>query len=462
MIIKLLVNAFNVNTQLSKERVQVRFCNDLLKDVQSKNLTLYASSFDESNSSSNVHIVGTGVSMRVCIVHTGGLTPRKGGGIAAVINNIVKFTCDRIEYSLLTVYDETEISQIREIYPSKIEFECIKPTGNILSDIMRYSVKKVGDFDILHFHDLPFGRDLPFALKNHLRGKNLIYSHHISYEELVHNKLALGYYYSAFNWLGAIWKRVVTNSQFVVNNDLLRFPSLRGKICIIRNGVNVELIRKAKPMSLEGDPSVLFVGHLLHRKGIDILLEAMRLLSSREIEANPKLHVVGSGEMEESCKKYIIRNGLSKKVDLWGSVPESLKFRLMKGADIIVVPSRYENAPIVLLEAIAAGKPVVATCVGGIPEMFEQGINGMLTSPSSYQIAMAIKHLCERRRLIEEYGANNQEVAKLFDWKNIAELYVKLYESVAKSARTKQNQSNTVVQTTVTHRLREGKGTCEW
>jgi glycosyltransferase involved in cell wall biosynthesis len=376
-------------------------------------------------------VVGKRSSMRVCVVYTGGLTPDKGGGIASVINNIIRYTCDRIEYSLLTTYDETEMAKIRKIYPSGIEFNYVKLGHNVLTDTARYFVKEVGDFDILHFHDLPFGREFLLVMKNYVLGKNLLYSHHISYEALSHNRMLLGYYYSAFNWLGATWKKVVANSQFIINNDLSRFRNLQGKVCLIRNGVDVELIRKTKPVNLEGDPSILFVGHLVQRKGIDVLLEAMRLLSSHRIQASPKLHIVGSGEMEENCKEYVIRHGLKNKVHFWGALQESSKFRIMKGADVIVIPSRYENAPIVLLEAIAAGKPIIATSVGGIPEIFEQGAKGILTSPSSHQIARAIVYLCERTTLIEEYGENNQKVAALFDWKNVAESYVKLYESVA-------------------------------
>jgi 1,4-alpha-glucan branching enzyme len=285
----------------------------------------------------------------------------------------------------------------------------------------------------LHFHDFPFGRDLPLAFKNHFKRKNLIYSHHISYEELFNSKLILGYYYSVFNLFGRIWRKVVANSQFVMNNDLARFRSLQGKICLIRNGVDLELVRRAKPIGLDGDPSVLFVGHLVRRKGIDIMLEAMDMLLSSGIKANPMLHVVGTGIMEKNCKEYVANHGLSSNVSFWGSVPESSKFGMMKAADILVVPSRYEPFGIVVLEAMAAGKPVIASCVGGIPEIFVQGVNGILTSPSSRKFATALKYLCERKQLLEEYGRNNQRTVIPFDWKNIAQSYVKLYSMVANS-----------------------------
>jgi glycosyltransferase involved in cell wall biosynthesis len=242
--------------------------------------------------------------------------------------------------------------------------------------------------------------------------------------------LKLAYYFSSLNLFGRIWKKIVAPSRFVAKNDLARFRNLKGKICLVRNGIDVELIRRAKPMRLEGDPSILFMGHLLYWKGIDILLDAMNMLVSQGIKANPMLHILGSGIMEEHCKEYVSRHGLADKVHFWGYAGESVKFRMLKGADMVVIPSRYETSSVVLLEAMAAGKPVIATRVGGIPELLKHGVNGILTSPLSGEIAMAIKSLCERKQLVEEYGRNNQEAAKLFDWKNIAQSYVQLYASV--------------------------------
>jgi len=227
-----------------------------------------------------------------------------------------------------------------------------------------------------------------------------------------------------------MWKKVVANSRFVVDCDLNRFGALRDRICVIKNGVDVEQIRKAKPVKLDGEPSILFVGGLLHRKGIDMLLEAFRTLSSQPIGPDPKLHIVGSGELEKSCKEFVARNGLSAKVRFWGGLLGNSRFGLMRGADMVVVPSRYENASIVLLEAMAAGKPIVATCVGGIPEYLEHGVNGVLVHPSSGQIAMGIKSLCEHSALAERFGKNNEKAAMSFDWKNIARSYVDLYESI--------------------------------
>lgn len=383
--------------------------------------------------------------MRVCMVYIGGLTPRKGGGVASVINNIVKQTAEKIDYSLLTVYDETELRDIREIYPSTVKIEYVKPAGTFFGRLMHHLLEEVpGEVDVLHFHDFPlFGSDFPLSVKGYLKKMSLIYSHHIGLEQVINDELAyggsgrvmLGYYHWVLGHSGGIWRRVVANSRYVVDHDLGRFKGLKDKVCIIRNGVDVDRIRRQKPIDLEGEPSILFVGHLLYRKGIDILLTAFNKLLLQRIGPNPMLHIVGSGQLENSCREYVANHELSRRVRFFPgqTIAESLKFGMMKGADMIVVPSRHESFAIVVLEAMAAGKPIVTTRVGGIPEFFEDAVNGILTYPSSDRIATAIKSLCENRKLAEEYGKNNEKIVRSFDWKNIAQSYVDLYNSVSNS-----------------------------
>jgi len=373
--------------------------------------------------------IGVVVIMRVCLVYIGGLTPRVGGGTASVINNIVRFSRDKIDYTLLTVYREKEIKEIGKLYPKNVKISYVKSSKRVFDSFLRFLFKRVDDFDVVHFHDFPFGRDLPLALRMCFRRKKLVYSHHISLEEFIHNRFLLGYYYSCLNFLGRFFKKVITNSRFVLENDLSRFEVLRDKVCVIRQGVDIDFIRGIKPLSLEGDPSIVFIGHLIYRKGIDLLLRAFHVLRSR-FGFKVKLHIVGSGVLEKECKEYVFRHGLDGDVCFWGSVDEALKFRILKGADVLVLPSRYENLPVVLFEGMAAGKAIVATRVGGVSEVFKHGINGLLTTPNSLEIANSMRLLCENRDLISKFGENNVRAAVSFDWRNIVGEYVSLYHFV--------------------------------
>ena len=369
--------------------------------------------------------------MRVYMAYTDSLMPKTGGGIASVISNVVKHTYKDIEYVLLTICNENELSEIREFYDSKVEIQCINPERNILCSTLRYLTKNLGNFDTIHFHNLPFGRDFSMPFKAYFRKRKLVYTHHVGYEQLYQSKLLLGYYHSFFNLFGTLVNKVVVNSEFVVKNELKNFRSLHNKIVLIRNGVDLDTIKQTKPLILDGDPSILFVGHLTYTKGIDILLESIQILKSLHIKANFKLHVVGSGIMDEECRRYVAKNGLNDQVCFWGSVTDSLVIRLMKGANFMVVPSRYDvGGPLVLIEAMAAGKAIIATSAGSIPEIFVHGCNGILTKPSSRDIALAIKSFCEGQQPISKFQKNNIESAKEFDWKVIAKLYPELYCSI--------------------------------
>jgi glycosyltransferase involved in cell wall biosynthesis len=368
--------------------------------------------------------------MRICMAFTHGLTPRKGGGIASAIQNIVKNTYKDADYVLLTTYDEKESSEICELYPSDVEIHYIKPNKNVFSSAFQYLIENINSSDILHFHNLPFGRDLPLLFKTFIHKKRVVYTHHIGYERMYNNRLLLGYYSSFLNLFGTIASRVIVNSMFAAENDLARFKYLHNKIVLIRNGVDLEKINSAKPLILEGNPSILYMGHLTYIKGIDILLESFKILTSLNYRSNPKLHIVGSGILNHKCMEYVASEGLGDKVKFWGAADESQKFRLLKGADIVAIPSRYEVAPLILIEAIAAGKPIVASRVGGIPEVLRQGVNGVLTRPTSTDLAIALKSFCDGQQSIRKYKANNKVLAKQFDWKNIAKLYLNLYKSM--------------------------------
>jgi glycosyltransferase involved in cell wall biosynthesis len=115
-------------------------------------------------------------------------------------------------------------------------------------------------------------------------------------------------------------------------------------------------------------------------KGCDVFLEAIALLrhrTGRDITA----HFVGDGPDKSSYVERIARTGLSQAVTVHDPMPARKAFALAK---VVVVPSRAESMPYIVLEAVAAAKPLVATRVGGIPEIFE-GIGRELVEPGSVE-----------------------------------------------------------------------------
>jgi glycosyltransferase involved in cell wall biosynthesis len=148
------------------------------------------------------------------------------------------------------------------------------------------------------------------------------------------------------------------------------------RLTLIRNGVDFEaVVREADRETLELPlPCLGTVANLRPEKGIDVLLAAFRLLRPRF----PRHHcvVVGGGPLESQIRTQALA---SSGVLVTGVRHDARA--LMKRFDVFVLPSRAEGLPLALLEAMALGRPVVATAVGGIPEVVESGENGMLIPP---------------------------------------------------------------------------------
>ncbi len=153
-----------------------------------------------------------------------------------------------------------------------------------------------------------------------------------------------------------------------------------GLVQVVHNGVRPG---EFEPVALEADPAdVLFVGELRRLKGVDVLIEALSLLQSQ----GKKLRavIVGDGPDAESFLSLAKARGLADTVSFPGAMPARNAFA--KGR-LLLVPSRAESLPYIVLEAIAAGMPVVATKVGGIPEIF--GDDAVMLIPPGNANALA-------------------------------------------------------------------------
>jgi glycosyltransferase involved in cell wall biosynthesis len=125
-------------------------------------------------------------------------------------------------------------------------------------------------------------------------------------------------------------------------------------------------------LGLDGRRHLLYVGDLTAEKGVGDLLAAAGSLAARGVDF--ELHVAGRGALERALEG-------APRVHRLGSVPQHELARWYRAADLLVVPSHAEGAPLVVMEALACGLPVVATRVGGIPELVGDGRTGVLVEP---------------------------------------------------------------------------------
>jgi len=369
-------------------------------------------------------------------VYTSGISTIRGGGIACKIKNIVKETCSEIDYTILTSIEKTEEADVKFFDDLGVDIKGISLSHNSIFDCWRF-FKCVPDtkFDIIHFHELPLAWDIRFGLslglcllKPNFRDTTLVYEHQIATVGNLH-PLHLAWQYTVFKALFPLWNKIVVNSKYMLAEALRLVQPNSVKIKLVPPGINFEEIQNSIPLSLDGT-SLLFFGHLSRIKGVDILIKAFQEVSLRNRDVH--LHLVGDGGLKGFCEDLVQKENLNDRVHFWGVQPQNLLFRIIKGADICVVPSRNDAVLLTALEAMAAGKPIIATRVGGIPEFVKDGRNGILVEPEPDQLARAIEFLLDNSNLRQKIGRDNSQDAKAYSWKKASKEYVSIYGSLVR------------------------------
>jgi glycosyltransferase involved in cell wall biosynthesis len=126
---------------------------------------------------------------------------------------------------------------------------------------------------------------------------------------------------------------------------------------------------------------VLFVGHLEPVKGVDVLLAAWARLAGAAAGTR-RLVLIGHGADRKPLEQQALRQGSSDSVAFLGALPQPLVAEWLAAADVMCLASHSEGSPNVVVEALASGVPVVATRVGGVPELVQHGVNGLLVPPA--------------------------------------------------------------------------------
>ncbi len=159
--------------------------------------------------------------------------------------------------------------------------------------------------------------------------------------------------------------------------DVRVVPNVTGAPLDTRGGESSPAAGRDEPVG--GEPYVLAVGRLRIRKGMEILLQAMA--QARESGHRPRLVVAGDGERREALGMLCERLGLDACVHWAGRCSRAEASRLRRRATALIVPSTYEGMPLVVLEAMSDGVPVIASTVSGIPEVVVDGETGWLVPP---------------------------------------------------------------------------------
>ncbi|TCL76755.1 glycosyltransferase involved in cell wall biosynthesis [Hydrogenispora ethanolica] len=313
------------------------------------------------------------------------------GGAQKLLSNYLLHSDGALQHDLCLLYP-TESPQLACLNHRPIRVHAFNLTR-------KYSVQAVlrlgqlirkNHYDLVHVHLFPAQYFAALAAL-FFPGTRFVFSEHNSFNRRRSHPL-----YRCADWLAYLpYQKVICVSEDTQKTLLDWLPGLKSKAVILYNGVPLGPLRQADPQF-----DMLLIGSLRsHVKGVDLLLRAVAGLG----DAVSRVAIAGEGKLLPELLRLRDELGLTSKVHLLGNrddIPE-----LLAQSKMLVMPSRWEGLPIALLEAMAAAKPIVATPVGGIPELIESGRNGLLVPPDDVPaLTAAIRRLLADPAAAAELG----------------------------------------------------------
>jgi len=299
-------------------------------------------------------------------------------------------------------------------------------------------ILKREDFDIVHAHHAFTPTSLMSVSSAKKLGIPTVLTNHSMF--LLHDS---DYFWTTMSYLLFPFRRYINKADKIIAvsqaaAEFIEHFTRRDKIVVIPNGVDItrfnpvnSTVPGSLPLSTPEKPIILYVGRLAYRKGIHVLLKAMPYI----LEAIPqtRLLIAGSGYMEGLIRLLVKSLNLEDHVELLGFVPDDELPSLYNLSDLFVLPSIYcESFGITLLEAMASGTPIVASETGGVPEVIENEVDGILFEKGNeIDLADAVVKVLSSPTLAEELAKNaRKKVEERYSWTVVGEAIEEVYKDV--------------------------------
>lgn len=197
------------------------------------------------------------------------------------------------------------------------------------------------------------------------------------------------------------------------------------QIPVIFNGIDLSKCLSKDSYVAENQFTILHIGRLMEAKNHANLIAAFKHIHDKYSQCC--LQLIGKGELRDDLIELVQRLDLEDAVAFLGEKENVYPY--LQNADMFVLPSLYEGMPMTIIEAMATGLPIVASCVGGIPDMIQDSIEGILCTPDADGIAEAIEKMYGDQALREYCGKNAKNSAYQFSAEIMAEEYLRLYQT---------------------------------
>lgn len=205
------------------------------------------------------------------------------------------------------------------------------------------------------------------------------------------------------------------------------------KLKIVRCGLEIDRLPARTIAAGQSDVRLILVGRLSAEKGIPGLIDALSLMKS---PVAVTLAIVGDGPLRAELQRQCEALGLGSRIEFKGRLSEAETLKEIAASDVLVLPSFMEGLPIVLMEAMALGVPVIASRVAGVPELVEHERTGLLFAASNWaELADALDRLVEDPELRARLARNGPvRIAEEYDVRTSAARLLDLFRAVAPSA----------------------------
>lgn len=325
--------------------------------------------------------------------------------------------------------DGIEVHRFRSFAPNSLYY---------FSPSLYFELRKLKQAKLIHVHSYPDFPSLAAALAKGSIRKPIVHTPHYwgslhvmgtsmwrTLAKNSYNRLFGKYTFSKFN-------KIVSVSEFEKEILVRKFGLDENQIKSIPNGVDTEEIKDTTRKNT-GVSTLLYVGRLEKYKGVSFLINIFPKIKSFFPEA--RLIIVGKGSYKAELISLANNLGVQDSTEFLEDVPEEKLRQLYLSSSLFVTLSQYEALPVALLEAMAHGLPVIATKVGGVPEVIQSGENGFLLDypPNEKTLINRVKSLLENTETLSKVGSRaRQTILSRFSWDDIAQNLLNLYQEILK------------------------------
>ena len=217
----------------------------------------------------------------------------------------------------------------------------------------------------------------------------------------------------------------VALSELIRESVMREYNLPRNRIPVIFNGIDLSKCMPKTDYSIGEKIKILHIGRFSEQKNHIGLLEAFELFNLKY--PNSVLRLIGDGEKRSEIENFIKEKNLVNCVEILGL--QDNVYDYLHSADIFALPSLYEGIPITIIEAMGTGLPIVATNVGGIPDMLKDSESALLVNIDSEEISVAFEKLTNDNDLRERLGKSALNKSGRFSSLEMARKYYDLYKN---------------------------------